>query len=80
MLEGFIVKEFDELASTQDYAKELLNGGSAQHGMVISTNSQTSGRGRGVKSWLSNPGNLAITIILKSALLRRIHLQLILPI
>jgi BirA family transcriptional regulator, biotin operon repressor / biotin---[acetyl-CoA-carboxylase] ligase len=56
--------EFDQLASTNAYALEHLSG--LQHGDVIITRIQTSGRGRLQRIWISHhPGNVSLSIVLK---------------
>lgn len=62
MLEAFEILEFDELRSTQDYAKELLKQGHLKHGHVIYTNNQIAGYGRNKRVWISLKGDIAITI------------------
>ena len=58
--------EFDELASTNSLASELLARGAARHGDVIQARHQTSGRGRGAgRVWNDAPGNsLLMSIVL----------------
>jgi BirA family transcriptional regulator, biotin operon repressor / biotin---[acetyl-CoA-carboxylase] ligase len=58
--------EFDEVASTNTLASEMLARGEARHGDVIQARHQTSGRGRGAgRVWNDAPGNsLLISIIL----------------
>ena len=52
--------------STQDYALELLKSGSANHGMMISCLSQTHGKGRMDKEWVSQKNqNFTASFILK---------------
>jgi len=58
--------EFDELASTNTLASEMLARGEAKHGDVIQARHQTSGRGRGAgRIWNDSPGDsLLMSIVL----------------
>ena len=58
------ILKFDELASTQDTAKEQAKAGAAS-GTVIVTKSQTAGRGRNGNVWDALTGNLLISILLR---------------
>lgn len=57
---------FDELPSTQTFARERLDMGAAKHGDVIQALHQTAGRGRYAnRLWIDSPGdNLLLSIIL----------------
>jgi len=62
---GRTVHHFDELASTNAQAFELAQEG-ALHGEVVITESQTQGKGRRGRTWVSPPGkNLALSVILR---------------
>jgi len=56
----------DSCASTNDLARELAEAG-APHGAWISARTQTAGRGRSGRSWVSEPGNLFLSIVLRPA-------------
>ncbi len=59
---------FSEVGSTNEAANELASNG-APHGTVVIADSQTRGRGRMGRKWLSPPGcNLYISVILRPAL------------
>ena len=68
MLESFSINTFDEVTSTQETAKEQLKAGKLIHVAVISALNQTNARGRNNCLWISNKGNIAITIALKPGL------------
>ena len=54
---------FEEIGSTNEYAKSIaLN---ADNGTVVFADTQTQGKGRFGKSWYSPPGGLYISVILK---------------
>jgi len=55
---------FRELNSTNDMAKELAIRG-AREGTVINAETQTQGRGRLERKWLSPPGGLWVSVILR---------------
>lgn len=66
ILSNLTLEQFQELTSTQDYAKEKFTAGSINFNTVISAIKQTKGRGRYEgRTWESNEGNIAITICLK---------------
>lgn len=58
---------YSSLPSTMEKARELAREG-VEEGTTIITETQTSGRGRLGRIWLSPKGNLAISIILKPAI------------
>ncbi|MCB9983081.1 MAG: biotin--[acetyl-CoA-carboxylase] ligase [Rhodospirillales bacterium] len=58
------IQLFPELASTQDLCKELAVGGGPE-GTVVQTFSQSGGKGRHGRAWISAPGNLALSFILR---------------
>ena len=53
-----------EVASTNDYAKELANYG-AEEGTVVIAEMQTAGRGRLGREWVSPKGGLYFSVILR---------------
>lgn len=65
MGEKFIVWHHDMIGSTNDEAKRLANEG-APHGTVVHADEQTSGRGRLAHAWFSPPGNLYVSILLRT--------------
>ena len=50
---GSQVFRFDEVASTNDSLRTLIDNGEASHGAVVTTQFQTSGRGQSGNSWES---------------------------
>lgn len=62
---GQVLHCFDELASTNDTAKQLAEEGAA-HGEVVIAERQTAGRGRRGRGWISPPGrNLYFSVVLR---------------
>ncbi|MBI4924906.1 MAG: biotin--[acetyl-CoA-carboxylase] ligase [Bdellovibrio sp.] len=55
----------DKCTSTNDIARKLANSG-CPHGTWISAIKQTSGKGRLGRSWISQEGNLFLSIVLRS--------------
>lgn len=66
MTEQFTVWHHDKLGSTNDEARRLAHEG-APHGTVVHADEQTSGRGRMAHTWFSPPGNLYVSILLRTA-------------
>jgi BirA family biotin operon repressor/biotin-[acetyl-CoA-carboxylase] ligase len=62
----FHIQTFDEVTSTNDLAFKLVAENSAQNRTIILANSQTKGRGRQDRSWISPQGNLYFSLILQS--------------
>lgn len=60
-IEHLILEEYDSLTSTQDFAKTKID---LKPFTVISTKLQTKGHGRHGRTWLTNPGDIAITIVI----------------
>lgn len=61
--EPFII--LSTIDSTNNYAKDLLKGGLAKHGMVIFSEEQTQGRGQKNNKWESSKGeNIMLSAIL----------------
>ena len=60
---NYIIKKFDTVSSTNDIAKELAENGAAE-GTVIIADTQTKGRGRLGRSFLSPEGGLYMSVIL----------------
>ena len=61
------VRRYEELASTNDEAKRLAQGGAAE-GTVVVAERQTAGRGRRGRVWQSVPGNLFVSVVLRPAI------------
>lgn len=55
---------YDRLASTNEEAKRLAREG-AEDGALVWAREQTGGRGRRGRSWVSPPGNLYVSLILR---------------
>ena len=55
----------DKLGSTNDEARRLARDG-APHGTVVHADEQTAGRGRMAHTWFSPPGNLYVSILLRT--------------
>lgn len=60
----FDVRLYDSVGSTNDEARRLAQAGAA-HGTVVAARQQTAGRGRVGRSWISPPGNLYVSILLR---------------
>jgi BirA family biotin operon repressor/biotin-[acetyl-CoA-carboxylase] ligase len=61
---AFQVRHYDRLGSTNDEAQRLAAEGTP-HGTVVHADQQTAGRGRLSRRWLSPPGNLYLSILLR---------------
>jgi BirA family biotin operon repressor/biotin-[acetyl-CoA-carboxylase] ligase len=61
----FTVRHYDTIGSTNDEARRLAQEG-APHGTVLHADEQTAGRGRLARSWYSPPGNLYLSILLRT--------------
>ena len=61
----YTLKVHDNLPSTNDEAKRLAANEMAPEGMVVWAKEQTAGRGRQSRLWISEPGNLFCSIILR---------------
>jgi BirA family transcriptional regulator, biotin operon repressor / biotin---[acetyl-CoA-carboxylase] ligase len=60
----FDVRHYDSVGSTNDEAQRLAAEG-APHGTVVHADEQTAGRGRLSRRWLSPPGNLYLSMVLR---------------
>ncbi len=58
---------FPKLESTHDKARELAQGGCAE-GVVVVAGEQAQGRGRRGRSWVSEPGGLYMSVVLRPKL------------
>lgn len=58
---------FTEIDSTNDEAKRLVASGRVAHGLVISADVQTKGRGRFDRQWISKKGNLYASLLVNIA-------------
>ena len=68
---GKVLMEFDELPSTNDFARSYANQSTAQEGAVIRARRQTSGRGQMGTTWESMPeSNLTMSVVLLPSWLR----------
>jgi BirA family biotin operon repressor/biotin-[acetyl-CoA-carboxylase] ligase len=65
MTEQFTVWHLEQIGSTNDEARRMANDG-APHGTVVHADEQTAGRGRLAHTWFSPPGNLYISILLRT--------------
>ena len=63
---GFAIHHYATLGSTNVEAKALATQG-CPHGTVIWADAQTAGQGRSGRSWLSRPGNLMVSVVLRPA-------------
>lgn len=65
MPELFTVLRHDRVGSTNDIARGMAAAG-APHGTVIHADEQTAGRGRHSHAWFSPPGNLYLSVLLRT--------------
>lgn len=64
LLNDYHLLAFDQLDSTNEEAKRLAKSGGA-HGAVVWAKKQTSGKGRLGREWISQEGNLFVSLLLK---------------
>lgn len=64
LIELYHLLSYDEVDSTNEEAKRLARGGGAE-GAVLWAKQQTGGRGRMGRNWISEEGNLFVSILLK---------------
>ena len=64
---GQRVLYFNELESTMDEAARLASEGAGE-GIVVMAERQTAGRGRQGRTWVSEPGNLLLSILFRPSL------------
>jgi BirA family biotin operon repressor/biotin-[acetyl-CoA-carboxylase] ligase len=67
MTDTFTVRHYDTIGSTNDEARRLALEG-APHGTAVHADEQTAGRGRMARTWFSPPGNLYLSILLRTGL------------
>ena len=63
---GYTLAAFDTIGSTNDEAKRRAGEGAAE-GTVVWARSQLGGRGREDRTWVSPPGNLYCSVVLRPA-------------
>lgn len=69
MIEAYDVRHFERLGSTMDEARRLA-AEAAPSGTVVHADEQVAGRGRHrERVWLSPPGNLYLSVVLRTGLL-----------
>jgi BirA family biotin operon repressor/biotin-[acetyl-CoA-carboxylase] ligase len=64
--EGYRLLRYDSIGSTNDEAKALARAGAAK-GTLVWAGEQTAGRGRRGRLWLSPPGNLYLSLVMRPA-------------
>ena len=64
-MDGYKLMSFGKISSTQDLALDLIVRNEASDKTVIVAESQTAGRGRYKRKWVSNTGNLYASFIYK---------------
>ncbi len=73
LIDNYHLLSYEELDSTNSEAKRLAEGG-ASHGAFIWAKTQTQGRGRYSREWVSSEGNLFVSVLLSpEAPLPEIH-------
>jgi BirA family transcriptional regulator, biotin operon repressor / biotin---[acetyl-CoA-carboxylase] ligase len=65
MNDHFTVWHHEQIGSTNDEARRLASEG-APHGTVVHADEQIAGRGRQAHTWFSPPGNLYLSILLRT--------------
>ena len=64
-LDTYKLLSFDKISSTQDYAHDLIAHGEINGKTIITALSQSSGRGRYRRNWVSRRGNLYASFVYK---------------
>jgi len=64
--ESYRLLRYDTIGSTNDAAKSLARAGAAE-GTLVWAGEQTAGRGRRGRGWVSPPGNLYLSLIMRPA-------------
>lgn len=71
---GQIHYAFDSLASTNEFATQLLRKQNVREGTLITTKHQFQGKGQAGNSWSSNPNeNIAMSVLLRPSFLKPIN-------
>ena len=66
---GKQIEYYNRLGSTNDEAWKLIDSGEATHGMMVITDHQFKGKGRGTNSWFMSPSKgLAMSLILMDSI------------
>ena len=64
-MDNYKLISFEKIPSTQDYAHDLIAKKLAENKTIVVAQSQTSGRGRYKRKWVSHSGNLYASFIYK---------------
>jgi len=64
--EGYHLAAYDDIDSTNDEARRLAAGGPPPFGLVIIAARQLQGKGRQGRRWVSEPGNLYSSVVLRA--------------
>lgn len=64
--DGFHLAAYDDIDSTNDEARRLAAGGPPPFGLVIIAARQLQGKGRQGRRWVSEPGNLYSSVVLRA--------------
>ncbi len=64
--DGFYLAAYDDIDSTNDEARRLTAGGPPPFGLVIIAARQLQGKGRQGRHWVSEPGNLYSSVVLRA--------------
>ena len=64
--DGFHVAAYDDIDSTNDEARRLATGGPPPFGLVVIAARQLQGKGRQGRRWVSEPGNLYSSVVLRA--------------
>lgn len=64
--DGFRLAAYDDIDSTNDEARRLAGGGPPPFGLVIIAAQQLQGKGRQGRRWVSEPGNLYSSVVLRA--------------
>ena len=62
---GMSLAAYTSLPSTNEEAKRLASEEQAPHGTIVWSGEQTAGKGRQNRQWVSAPGNLYSSVILR---------------
>jgi BirA family transcriptional regulator, biotin operon repressor / biotin---[acetyl-CoA-carboxylase] ligase len=63
-LSRWTIHDFETLDSTSDQARRMVQDGGLRLPLVVRTERQTKGRGRGANTWFSDEGSLTVTLVL----------------